>query len=107
MTYWSALALQELGRKDEAASLFQRIGAYGRELEKKEPKIDYFATSLPTMLLFEDDMVLRQQVSGRFLQAQSLLGLGRHEEAARLLREVLALDQNYAPAQDLAAVRAD
>jgi tetratricopeptide (TPR) repeat protein len=105
MTYWSALALQELGRREDAVILFELIGTYGQELEKKVPKIDYFATSLPTMLLFEDDMVLRQTVSGRFLQAQSLLGLGKYEEGTHLLSEVLALDQNYAPAQDLARMQ--
>lgn len=101
MTYWSALALRELGRRDEAIALFEAIAFYGNKLETTAPKIDYFATSLPAMLLFEDNMVLRNKVLGRFLQAQSLLGLEREEEASKLLHEVLALDQNYAPAQDL------
>jgi tetratricopeptide (TPR) repeat protein len=103
MTYWSALALKELGRNDEAAVLFERIGAYGREFERQEPKIDYFATSLPTMLLFEEDAVLRHKVAGRLLQAQAMLGLGQREEASTLLKDVLRLDRNYAPALDLTA----
>ena len=103
MTYWSALALKELDREADATALFEHIGAYGRELEQQVPKIDYFATSLPTMLLFEEDAALRQRVSGKFLQAQSLLGLGNKESALKLLYEVLALDRNYAAAQDLAA----
>jgi tetratricopeptide (TPR) repeat protein len=102
MTYWSALSLKELGRKEEATILFERIGAYGRELEQ-QPKIDYFATSLPAMLLFEEDLELRNRVLGRFLQAQAMLGLGRNEEASALLQDVLTLDRNYAPALDLLA----
>lgn len=101
MTYWSALSLQELGRRSEAITLLEAIGAYGKELEITVPKIDYFATSLPAMLLFEENMVLRNKILGRFLQAQSLLGLERYEEASKLLQQVLVLDQNYAPAQDL------
>jgi hypothetical protein len=46
--------------------------------------VDYFATSLPTMLLFEDDLQRRQEVTAKFLQAQALHGLGRSEEAAKL-----------------------
>jgi tetratricopeptide (TPR) repeat protein len=103
MTYWSALALKELGRKEEATTLFERIRAYGRDLEQQEPKIDYFATSLPTMLLFEEDSVLRHKVVGRFLQAQAVLGLGKRQEASKMLQEVLELDRNYAPALDIAA----
>jgi tetratricopeptide (TPR) repeat protein len=107
MTYWSALALKELGRNEEATALFERISAYGRELEQQEPKIDYFATSLPTMVLFEEDAVLRHKVVGRFLQAQAMLGLGSRGEASTLLRELLKLDRNYAPALDLVAESAD
>jgi tetratricopeptide (TPR) repeat protein len=101
MTYWSALALKELGREKEAAALFEQIGAYGQELEQQEPKIDYFATSLPTLLLFEEDAALRNKVMGRFLQAQAMLGLGKHDQALKLLNQVLALDRNCTPAQDL------
>jgi hypothetical protein len=76
-------------------------------LEQQEPKIDYFATSLPTMVLFEEDAVLRHKVVGRFLQAQAMLGLGSRGEASTLLRELLKLDRNYAPALDLVAESAD
>lgn len=54
MTYWTALALQCLGREAEAQELFLAIETYSRELEHQLPEIDYFATSLPTMLLFRD-----------------------------------------------------
>ena len=106
MTYWSALALKELGRKQEAITLFERIGAFGRQLEQQEPKTDYFATSLPTMLLFEEDAVLRHKVVGRFLQARicwAWPASGSIGVAARSLK----LDRNYAPALDLAAESTD
>jgi len=101
MTYWSALSLKELGRREEATLLFEQIDAYGRELEKQIPEIDYFATSLPAMLLFEEDLELRNRVIGRFLQAQARSGLDENQKAQALLQEVLRLDRNYAPALDL------
>src|SRR5260370_32399004 len=69
-TYWSGQALISLGRNDEAKEVFQKIFDYSLELELQTPKIDYFATSLPTMLLFEEDLVLRQKISAKFLRAQ-------------------------------------
>jgi tetratricopeptide (TPR) repeat protein len=101
MTYWSAQALLSLNRVDEATSLFQGILDYSNELEQAPVKIDYFATSLPTLLLFEEDLVKRQEISAKFLRAQALAGLGRTELSVDLLNEVLSLDQNHSAAMDL------
>jgi tetratricopeptide (TPR) repeat protein len=101
MTYWSAMAMRKLGREAEAESLFGEILNYAEELEKQPPKIDYFATSLPTMLLFDEDLAKRQHVTATFLRAQALLGLGRNAEARAALDEVHRLDRSHMGAQDL------
>jgi tetratricopeptide (TPR) repeat protein len=101
MTYWNALAQQRLGGGAEANSIFKRIYEYSIELETTEPKIDYFATSLPTMLLLNQDLSSQNLISARFLRAQGLTGLGRAAEAETLLREVLAMDANHSCATDL------
>lgn len=101
VTYWSALALKRLGRQREAEALFERIYAHSVELEKADPKIDYFATSLPAMLLFEDDIPKRNQVGAFFLRAQACTGMGRNSEAESLLRQTLELDGNHIGAADL------
>lgn len=103
MTYWSALALRGLGRNDDANALFAAILAYAEVLEKKTPTMDYFATSLPTMLLFDEDMERRQHITATFLRAQALLGLGRLAAGQAALDEVLALDRSHAAARDLLA----
>ena len=77
--------------------------AYARRLQKTQAKIDYFATSLPTMLLFDDDLQFRQETTALFLQAQAHLGLGRRAKATALLRTVLRRDPNHALAADLLA----
>ena len=101
MTYWSAMALRRLGRKKEATSLFVSILDYATELKRKTPKIDYFATSLPTMLLFEEELQKRQHITATFLQAQALTGLGLDTEAQAALDEVQRLDRSHAGARDL------
>jgi tetratricopeptide (TPR) repeat protein len=103
MTYWSALALRRLGREEEAAALFREILEYATVLERSVPKIDYFATSLPTMLLFDEDLESRQNITATFLKAQGLLGLGSNTEAQSALAEVQKLDRAHAAACDLGA----
>jgi tetratricopeptide (TPR) repeat protein len=101
MTYYSALAWRKLGEPLKAKALFQELLAYARSLRKTKAKIDYFATSLPTLLLFEDDLQFRQETTAWFLEAQAQLGLGRAARAQRLLRLVLQRDPGHAPASDL------
>ncbi|MEO6567503.1 MAG: DUF5107 domain-containing protein, partial [Opitutaceae bacterium] len=101
MTYFSALSLQQLGRKREADRLLRDLLRYARQLKKARATIDYFATSLPTMLLFDDDLQERQQSVARLLEGQALLGLGQRAAGERCLRDVLQRDPSHALASDL------
>ncbi len=102
MTYYSARAGEKLGRKARAKKLFRDLLDHARQLEQTETKIDYFATSLPTMLIFEDDLDFRQKTTALFLQAQARLGLGQKNLAKKLLAAVLQRDPNHALAAELA-----
>jgi hypothetical protein len=77
--------------------------AYARELQKARANIDYFATSLPSMLLFDDDLQFRQETTALFIQAQAQLGLGKTKIARSLLQTTLRRDPNHALAADLLA----
>jgi tetratricopeptide (TPR) repeat protein len=101
MTYWRGAALEKLQQSKQAEQVFRSIAAYADELEVEEPKIDYFATSLPTMLLFHEDLVHRNRVLAAFLRAQAAYGCDGAEAAIPMLRAVLALDSNHAGASDL------
>jgi tetratricopeptide (TPR) repeat protein len=101
MTYCSALAWKKLGKAAKANKLLRELLAYAQRLQKTPATIDYFATSLPTLLLFEDDVQARQETQALFLQAQARLGLGDRKAAQRLLRRVLEQDPNHALAADL------
>ncbi len=101
MTFWSALASRCLGKHDEAVELLQATLDYSEQIERQTPKIDYFATSLPAMLLFAEDLEKRNKIEALYLRGQAMLGLGKSGEGARLLDEVLELDHNHAGAADL------
>jgi tetratricopeptide (TPR) repeat protein len=101
MTFWTALACRCLGRKDEAAALFRSILDYAEQLERQVPKIEYFATSLPAMLLFDDDLEKRSRIEALYLRGQAFFGLGKSADAVRCCNEVLKSDRNHAGAADL------
>lgn len=101
MTYYSALSWRKLGKAAASTRLLRQLLNYAARLKIEVAKIDYFATSLPTMLLFEDDLQARQETTALFLQAQAKLGLGKAREARRLLRVVLSRDPNHPLAADL------
>jgi tetratricopeptide (TPR) repeat protein len=100
-TYYSALALKALGETEQADQLLKDLLAYATDLAGKPAAIDYFATSLPDMLLFEEDLNCRQQIEAKFLIAQAKLGLNDAPLAGALLREILEQDPNHALAADL------
>ena len=103
MTYYNALALQRLDHPQAAQALLHSLLAYAEELLRAKATIDYFATSLPTMLLFEVDLQARNTVTATFLQAQARLGLGDIPKSRQLLEEVLRKDRNHFFAADLLA----
>lgn len=103
MTYYAARALEKLGNIAAARKLFREALAYARKLGRTKAKIDYFATSLPSMLLFEDDIQARQETRALLIRAQCEFGLGRVAAARAHVREVLARDPSDATAADLLA----
>jgi len=100
MTYWNAMSHRRLGEDAAAESILLRIYEYSIQLEQTEPKIDYFATSLPAMLLLNEDLVQRSRIEAQFLRAQVLAGLDQPDEAEILLREILDIDMNHGGATD-------
>jgi len=100
MTYYSALSLEKLGERAKARTLFGDLLAHARELQKAPARIDYFATSLPTMLLFNADLQFRQETTALFLQAQARLGLGQGKKARSLLQDILRREPSHELAAD-------
>ena len=56
LSYFRGLSLLALGRAAEARALFASLRDYARREQKRPARIDYFATSLPLLLVFEDDL---------------------------------------------------
>lgn len=102
-TYFSALSLVALGREAEAKRLLGELADYATGLMASPAKIDYFATSLPSMLLFEDDLDRRQRISAEVMLAEAATGSGDMAGGRAHLETALGLDPNHALAADLLA----
>jgi tetratricopeptide (TPR) repeat protein len=101
MTHWAGRAQLGLGDAAEAHAIFEAILSHADALERTEPRVDYFATSLPNMLLFADDLGQRNRIMARLLRAQAFVGLGRNAEAEHILKSILGDDCNNIKAADL------
>ncbi|WP_232666318.1 DUF5107 domain-containing protein [Pseudonocardia sp. TRM90224] len=102
-TYSSVLALRRLGRDADAAAVTDALRAFCDELAATPARVDFFATSLPSMLLFTEDPADAQDRRLLFLRAQLDVLDGDHEQARGRLRALLELDPHHVPAIDLAS----
>lgn len=98
-TYYSALALRRLGR--DADRLVADLRAFCDALECAPATVDFFATSLPSMLLFTEDPAVVQRRRVLFLRAQLDLLDGEPEQAGKRLAALLAEDPHHVDAIDL------
>jgi tetratricopeptide (TPR) repeat protein len=93
-SYFQALALRELGNDESACALLTDLAEFAARKMKTDPEIDYFATSLPNMLLFEDDLKERNTAACLLLMAYAQLGLGDIDKARSLFQQILQIDSN-------------
>jgi len=100
-SYFQALALEALGNARAANALLLRMAKHAEEQMQAEPKIDYFATSLPDLLLFDDDLQKRNRIESLFLSALAAHGLGDRERATAQLEMVMSLDPSHLSAADM------
>jgi len=101
LSYYKALSLKELGKTEEAQKLLRAIQQFGEAKLKEKAQIDYFATSLPLLLVFEDDIQKRNTIDAKYLIALAQVGLGDKKNALLNLKEVLQLNSMHVGAKDL------
>lgn len=93
--FYQGLAWKKLGEEEKASSIFNRLIKYGQDHINDEIKVDYFAVSLPNLLIFEDDLNIRNTAHCHFIQGLGYLGLGKADEAKAALFKVLAIDAEH------------
>ena len=71
------------------------------ELRRTPPSVDYFATSLPTLLLFAEDMHAHRATTILILEAQLAALRGDTERAVELVGDALVREPSRVRALDL------
>ncbi len=86
--FYQGLALQKLGKDNEAKTRFVNLINYGKEHMNDEIKLDYFAISLPDLLIWEEDLNVINKIHCNYLIGLGKLGLGEQAEASKILKGV-------------------
>lgn len=92
MILYQGLALRKLGREAEAKARFHKLVDYGERHYYDNMKIEYFAVSLPDLLIFEDDLNVRNRAHCQYLIGLGSYGLGDLERARAAYEQTLAVD---------------
>ena len=90
--FFQALAWRLLGRENRARRLLYRLRDYAEDHLSDHIEIDYFAVSLPDVLMFEENLDNRNEQFCRCLLALGEWGMGRPEIALRELNRVIESD---------------
>ena len=93
--FYAALCYRALGQEDKARSLFHKLVNYGKQHLFDHVTMDYFAVSLPDLLIWEGDLDLQNRVHCLYMLALGYYGLGDKGHAMRYLAEAEALDHNH------------
>lgn len=80
--FYQGLAWRKLGNEAKARSCFHRLISHGEKHYFDQVKIDYFAVSLPDLLIWDDDLTLRNRIHCLLVEGLGHLGLGNRGKGA-------------------------
>ena len=95
MIFYQGLALLKLNRKEEANNRFKKLLAYGEKHLSDHVKIDYFAVSMPDLLIWEEDLKIRNQINCHYLIGLAYKGKGMNTKAMLFFNKVLEADNSH------------
>ena len=93
--FYAALCYRKLGQEDEARRLFNKLINYGKQHIFEHQAMDYFAVSLPDLLIWDDDLDTKNLIHCKYMLALGYYGMGDTTKALRYLKEVETLDSNH------------
>jgi tetratricopeptide (TPR) repeat protein len=93
--FYIGTALRKLGHHEKAEAIFRKLIHYSIDHLNDTVQIDYFAVSLPDLLIFEQDLSLKNQLHCHYMMGLGYLGLGEYKKALEQFNRVLELDINH------------
>ena len=95
--YWKAMALRRLNRMAEAEAVLNGMQQRAEEMKSVTSSVDYFTTSLPSLLLFNDEG-RKQHTDALILRAQVHAARGQTKHAYDLLEQLFEADNSLVEA---------
>jgi tetratricopeptide (TPR) repeat protein len=93
--FYQGLAWRKLHNDQEAVLVFEKLIQYGIAHLNDHIQLDYFAVSLPNLLIFEDDLDAANQAHCYYLQGLGFFGLDNPELAKDAFLKTLKLDAEH------------
>lgn len=93
--FYQGMALIKLGRRAEANGRFYKLINYGKQHIFEPQVMDYFAVSLPDLLIWEDSLDAKNRIHCLYMLALGYYGMGDRQRALRYLGEAEQLDMNH------------
>ena len=93
--FYAGLCYRKLGQEDKARSLFHKLINYGKQHIYDHVVMDYFAVSLPDLLIWDDSLDTKNLIHCKYMLALGYYGMGDREKALEYLAEVEELDNNH------------
>ena len=99
--FYAALCYRRLGQEDKARGLLHKLINYGKQHLFEHQTMDYFAVSLPDLLIWDGDLDKQNRIHCLYMLALGYYGMGDSERGNRYLSEVESMDINHMGAQAL------
>jgi tetratricopeptide (TPR) repeat protein len=93
--FYAALCYRQLGNEERAKGLFYKLINYGKQHIFDVVTMDYFAVSLPDLLVWDADLNQKNRIHCLYMLALGYAGMGEREQAMRYLDEAVQLDINH------------
>lgn len=93
--YYQGLSFRALGDEAQALERFNKLLDYGKMHIDDDVKTDYFAVSLPDLLIFDENLNDRNRRHCLFMMSLGYLGLGKPKEYEETKEKLLKLDNAH------------
>jgi len=97
--FYQGLAWRNLGNVEKSNRVFKKLIDFGALHLHNSIKMDYFAVSLPNLLVFDDDLDLRNKIHCHFIRGLGYLGLEQYSQANDEFLKVLSLESGHLSAK--------
>lgn len=93
--FYAGLAYRALGNENKARSYFNKLVNFGLQHYHDDVKMDYFAVSLPDLMIWDGDLNESNRKHCLYMLALGEYGLGNYKKSEKYLKQLMDMDVNH------------